>query len=290
MPDRILRAGILTSDAVNQLSWAAEVFYRRLMSVVDDYGRYDGRPSILRATIYPLKLDNVSEPDVVKWIRETEEAGLVRGYVVSGKRYIEVLKFDQRLRAKVSKWPPPPAVDEQAASSANGRGHLPADVSNSRSSAGTRGHPSSNAAEAYSEAEARTETENMRADARPVDSSPGETLPDTPAALTPYAEVMDSLAQCYEGPIPQAAAQGAALKRLLKNYQPAQIIECLQWLRSEPWTKGVVNLMMVESKIGGHLKHLQTHPDDKARPPDYDPKTHYPDGRVKPKHKQGFVC
>lgn len=120
MPDRILRAGILTSESVNTLSWPAEVFYRRLMSVVDDFGRYDGRPAVLRAALFPLRLDNVSEPDVAKWIRETEEAALVRGYVVSDRQYIEVQKFNQRLRAKTSKWPPP---------NGSPRGHLTADDS-----------------------------------------------------------------------------------------------------------------------------------------------------------------
>lgn len=108
MPDRIVRAGILTSDSVNSLSWAAECFYRRLMSVADDYGRYDGRPSILRASLYPLKLDRVSERDIETWLRQCEAAGLVTVYTVDSRQYLEILKFDQRLRALTSKWPPPP--------------------------------------------------------------------------------------------------------------------------------------------------------------------------------------
>lgn len=108
MPDRIVRAGILTSEAVNKLSWAAEVFYRRLMSKADDYGRYDGRPPILRADLYPLQLAKVTEPDIEKWILETVEAALVRDYVLAGKRYLEIKNFGQQIRSK-SKWPPPPA-------------------------------------------------------------------------------------------------------------------------------------------------------------------------------------
>jgi uncharacterized phage protein (TIGR02220 family) len=108
VPDRIVRAGILTSDSVNSLSWAGEVFYRRLMSVVDDFGRYDGRASVLRAALYALKVDRVSEPDIGKWIRECEEAGLVRRYTVDRKPFLELPKFGQKVRAKVSKWPDPP--------------------------------------------------------------------------------------------------------------------------------------------------------------------------------------
>ncbi len=109
MPDRIVRVGILTSDAVNKLSWPAEVFYRRLFSVVDDYGRYDGRPTLLRAHLYPLKIDRVSDADVGKWLTECVTAGLVSVYQVSGQQYLEVFKFGQRVRADKSKWPSPPA-------------------------------------------------------------------------------------------------------------------------------------------------------------------------------------
>ncbi len=122
MPDRILRAGIISSDDVNKLSWAGEVFYRRLMSVVDDFGRYDARPSVLRADLYKLRLDKVSESDVVKWMDECSKAGLVRFYDVDGKSFLEVQKFNQRLRAMKSKYPAPADI----------RGHLTADVGHLR--------------------------------------------------------------------------------------------------------------------------------------------------------------
>jgi hypothetical protein len=59
MPNRVLREGILTSERVNALDWPAEVFYRRLMSVVDDFGRYWAKPELLRAGLYPLHHDKV---------------------------------------------------------------------------------------------------------------------------------------------------------------------------------------------------------------------------------------
>lgn len=109
MPDRIVRTGILTSDAVDRLSWPAEVFYRRLMNVADDHGRYDGRTEILRAVLYPLRLERVSSSDIGKWIRETEEAALVRQYHVEGKPFLEIVKFGQKKRSK-SKWPEPTTI------------------------------------------------------------------------------------------------------------------------------------------------------------------------------------
>jgi hypothetical protein len=111
MPERNVRPGILTSEAINRLSWPQEVFYRRLMSVVDDYGRFDGRNSVLRATLYPLRLDHVSDADVGKWKLATAEAGLVSVYIVDNKEFIEMRKFDQRMRGK-PKWPAP--VDSES--------------------------------------------------------------------------------------------------------------------------------------------------------------------------------
>ena len=80
MPNRILREGILTSEAVNSLNWAEEVFYRRLHSVVDDFGRYYAAPKLLRAACYPLHIDKVSDSDIGKWLTACVTAALVRVY------------------------------------------------------------------------------------------------------------------------------------------------------------------------------------------------------------------
>lgn len=107
MPNRIVREGILTSEPVNSLDWAEEIFYRRLLSVVDDYGRYSADPRLLLAALYPLKLGSVSVPDVGKWLSKVSAAGLVREYSAEGKAYLEVTKFNQQCRAKRSKYPSP---------------------------------------------------------------------------------------------------------------------------------------------------------------------------------------
>lgn len=107
MPNRIIRDGILTSERVNELGALEEVFYRRLMSVVDDHGRFYGNHALIRAACYPLKLDKVSDSDIGKWLQVTEKAGLVRQYLATdGKRYIQLIDFGQRIQAK-SKFPEP---------------------------------------------------------------------------------------------------------------------------------------------------------------------------------------
>lgn len=113
MPNRIVREGILDSERVNKLSWPAEVFYRRLMSVVDDFGRFDGRAELLRSKLFPLRIDKVSVADVDKWLTECVGAGLVSLYSVNHKPYLELLDFGQSIRIMKSKFPPPEIICTQ---------------------------------------------------------------------------------------------------------------------------------------------------------------------------------
>jgi hypothetical protein len=109
MPSRILREGILTSERVATLGWAEEIFYRRLMSVADDFGRYTANPKLLRAACYPLLINKVSDADIEKWLACVQKAALVSVYLAKdGKWYLEIKDFRQRTRASCSKFPPPP--------------------------------------------------------------------------------------------------------------------------------------------------------------------------------------
>jgi len=105
MPNRLLREGILTSDRVDELDAAAEVFYRRLMSVVDDYGRFDARPNLLRSRCFPLRVDRVREADISRWMAACQKAGLLALYDINDKQYGELLDFRQAIRAKSSRYP-----------------------------------------------------------------------------------------------------------------------------------------------------------------------------------------
>lgn len=108
MPNRILREGILTSERVAALDWAAEVFYRRLHSVVDDYGRFEAGHQLLRAKCYPLQTDSVRVADIARWMAACQKSGLILVYGANGKQYLEVCDFEQRQRTE-SKYPPPPS-------------------------------------------------------------------------------------------------------------------------------------------------------------------------------------
>lgn len=139
MPTRMLREGILDSEAVNRLSLEAEVFYRRLMSLADDYGRADGRLEILRGRLFALQFDRWTIDKVAAAVDEccqsllADGSPLVLRYEVGGKSYLQIENFGQRTRTQ-SRFPDPPnpaeiSADNCAQTSAT-RGQLSADARN----------------------------------------------------------------------------------------------------------------------------------------------------------------
>lgn len=109
MPTRILREGILTSQRINALSTEAELFYRRLMSVVDDFGRFDADEKLLISRCYPLTFDRILPTDVSKWLTELckpEDNPLLVVYACGPKWFLQINDFGQRERS-ASKFPPP---------------------------------------------------------------------------------------------------------------------------------------------------------------------------------------
>jgi hypothetical protein len=112
MPNRIIREGWIESEAVDKLSVHAERFFIRLCLKADDYGRYHANAQLLRSNLFPLKIDFRSS-DVASWLTECEACGLVRTYTKDQKRFVEIVKFGQRVRADVSKFPECPSEDGQ---------------------------------------------------------------------------------------------------------------------------------------------------------------------------------
>jgi hypothetical protein len=109
MPTRLLREGINDSEAVNMLSVPAEIFFRRLMSVVDDFGRFDARIPVLRARLYALKQDKIRFAQIEGWLGECVAAGVVSTYTVGGNPYLVMHKLGTG-RAKSSQYPAPEGV------------------------------------------------------------------------------------------------------------------------------------------------------------------------------------
>lgn len=109
MPNRIIREGILDSKRIASLSEGGELFYRRLMSVVDDFGRFEADPDLLLAKAYPLRSRGESADMVDAYLREctSGEYPLIVVYKVGRKQYLEIVEFGQRIRSEKSKYPGP---------------------------------------------------------------------------------------------------------------------------------------------------------------------------------------
>lgn len=117
MPNRIVREGILDSKAVAALTDQGEIFYRHLLSVVDDFGRYEADAELLRVKCFPRQLDRWPVTRVDEALLEvgkipTEDGTpLVLIYKHGTRLYLEVTNFNQRLRSKKTRYPDPTARD-----------------------------------------------------------------------------------------------------------------------------------------------------------------------------------
>jgi hypothetical protein len=111
VPNRILKESICTSATLDKLTSDEEVLFYRLITAADDYGRFDGRPEVILARCFPLKVGKVAlDTFVVKLNRLADsEIDLIRFYVVEGKPYFYFPTWEnhQQIRAKRSKYPAP---------------------------------------------------------------------------------------------------------------------------------------------------------------------------------------
>ena len=108
MPNRIIKESICTSDSIDRLSWFEEVLFYRLIVSCDDYGRFDGRPAIIKNRLFPLK-EKLTLKTVSDAINMLASAGLVVMYMYDDKPFLYLPTWNehQNVRAKKSKYPSP---------------------------------------------------------------------------------------------------------------------------------------------------------------------------------------
>ena len=108
MPNRIIKESICTSDSIDALTWFEEALFYRLIVNCDDYGRFDGRPAVIKSRLFPLK-DNITAKSIDAAINKLVSVELVVLYVFEGKPYLHLPSWDkhQQIRAKRSRYPAP---------------------------------------------------------------------------------------------------------------------------------------------------------------------------------------
>jgi hypothetical protein len=110
MPNRMLRDWT-QSDKIDMVTTDGERFFTRLIMKVDDYGLFWADPRLLKANLFPLKLDKIREADLLRWMAECQKAGLIVLYEVEKKKYLQIIDFKQRLDKAKAKFPFP--IDNQ---------------------------------------------------------------------------------------------------------------------------------------------------------------------------------
>jgi hypothetical protein len=97
MPQRFLKPGITTSTAWNEVGWQAQSFYVRLLTLVDDYGRYDARWQILRSYAFPLH-QKITCKQMLSLCEQLHSHGLAVFYRVDEKEYVQLTKWREKAR------------------------------------------------------------------------------------------------------------------------------------------------------------------------------------------------
>lgn len=109
MPQRFLRPGLTTSKRWNRCDWTTQSLYARLITLVDDYGRYDADPELIRSHAFPFGDPNgkvLQLTAVARMLRTLADRNLVLLYEKDGKEFLQLLRWQERARS-ASKYPEP---------------------------------------------------------------------------------------------------------------------------------------------------------------------------------------
>lgn len=82
--------------------------YVRLITLVDDFGRYDAHPRLLISHVFPMgdpSSKAVTTVAMDKMCKEVGDSGMVLFYENDGKRYLQMSRWQERARAEKSRYP-----------------------------------------------------------------------------------------------------------------------------------------------------------------------------------------
>jgi len=108
MGNRILKESIKKSPTIDQLSWFEEVMFYRIVVTADDYGRLDGRITVLKNDLFPTK-ETITKKQVEDALEKLIKVGLVCRYMHNDVPYLYLPSWEshQQVRAHKSKFPAP---------------------------------------------------------------------------------------------------------------------------------------------------------------------------------------
>lgn len=125
MPNRIIKESAFQSDKIASLSDFEFRLWVGLITAVDDAGRGDARPAIIKGRIFPLR-ERVTNKDIEAAIHSLADKGCISLYKVGGKSYFcfPTWSKHQRVRDCKPKYPGMEEKDDLQQSAAN-CGELP---------------------------------------------------------------------------------------------------------------------------------------------------------------------
>jgi hypothetical protein len=118
VPQRFLRPGIRNSERWNSVSFKAQSLYLRILTLVDDFGRYDGRPAVIHGDCWSIwnhkhpdeMIDPQENRSILQQLAE-EGVNLIELYTSEGKEVLQVTQWQERIRQGVKeRWPKNPKV------------------------------------------------------------------------------------------------------------------------------------------------------------------------------------
>jgi hypothetical protein len=233
MPQRFLRPGIRVSERWNGVSFRAQSLFVRILTLVDDFGRYEGRISVIWGDCFavwneqnPAEHDVISPQDCAALCEQLASKGLVQFYDAEGRKCLQVAQWQEKARSKYSKYPPcpqsasnPPRLDSIAPPFAR---NPPPPSSSSSSSSSTSG-----------EGEGKGFVSNPpRFDSKLQAKAPEKTSP--PLSFEPvkrglYPREYDALLRDAEGEIERVKADD---KNWIRDLSP-KVMELIEFLGSE---------------------------------------------------------
>lgn len=118
MPNRIIRESARTSPSLDRLSAEAERLFWRLVTVADDFGRFEADPRLILSACFPLRIGAMTVAEVQRSLAELADAAdpIIAIYEVRGRVYGEFCNWERHngKRAKSSKHPGPSCTQVHA--------------------------------------------------------------------------------------------------------------------------------------------------------------------------------